>query len=95
LCGFVRKSSPPASIAFTRSVVSLSAVMKMTGMRAVRGSRLMRRQTSNPVERSSTPRSPAGIATSRMHRSGLCSKQAATADGPSKAAIARYPRTWS
>jgi len=39
-------------------------------MRAVRGSRLMRRQTSNPVERSSTPRSPAGIDTSRMQRSG-------------------------
>ena len=49
LCGLVRKSSPPASIAFTRSVVSLSAVTKMTGMRAVRGSRLMRRHTSNPV----------------------------------------------
>ena len=39
MCGFVRKSSPPASIALTRSVVSLSAVTKITGMRAVRGSR--------------------------------------------------------
>ena len=83
LCGFVRKSSPPASIAFTRSVVSFSAVTKMTGMLFVRGSRLMRRQTSKPVDRSSTPRSPAGIDTSRMQRSGRCSKHAASADGPS------------
>ena len=34
----------------------------------------MRRQTSKPVDRSSTPRSPAGIETSRMQRSGRCSK---------------------
>ena len=44
----------------TRSVVSLSAVTKITGMRAVRGSRLMRRQTSNPVDRSSTPQIAGG-----------------------------------
>ena len=71
----------------TRSLVSLSAVTKITGMREVRGSRLMRRHTSNPVERSSTPRSPAGIETSRMQRSGLYSKQAAIADGPSTAVM--------
>ena len=78
-----------AVIAFTRSVVSFSAVTKMTGMLFVRGSRLMRRQTSKPVDRSSTPRSPAGIETSRIQRSGRCSKQAASADGPSDAAMAR------
>ena len=38
----------------------------------------MRRHTSKPVERVSTPRSPAGIDTSRMQRSGWCSKHAAT-----------------
>src|SRR5260221_1536012 len=82
-------------MALTRSVVSLSAVTKMTGMRAVRGSRLMRRHTSKPAERSSTPRSPAGMETSRMQRSGISSKHVLSADGPSDAAIARNPRTWS
>src|SRR3954468_22022311 len=97
LCGLVRKSSPPASMPRTRSLVSLSAVTKITGMRAVRGSRLIRRQTSKPVDRSSTPRSPAGIATSRMQRSGCASKATATAEGPSDAVIVSYPRlpSWS
>ena len=64
-------------------------------IRAVRGSRLMRRHTSKPVERSSTPRSPAGIDTSRMHRSGCCSKAAVTAEGPSTAVMVSYPRLFN
>jgi len=62
---------------------------KTTGIRAVRGSRLIRRQTSKPVDRSSHPRSPAGIDTSRMQRSGWWRAAAASADGPSSAEIVR------
>ena len=39
------------------------------------------------VLRSSTPRSPAGIATSRMQRSGRRSAQSRAADGPSAAVM--------
>ena len=80
----MRKSSPPASIAFTRSVVSFSAVTKMTGMLFVRGSRLMRRQTleARSIGRR-RPRSPARHRHVEDAQVGACARStAASAPGP-------------
>jgi hypothetical protein len=63
LIGFVRKSSAPASMPFTRSCAGSSAVTITTGSMAVAGFSRSLRQTSYPVM--------PGIITSSRTRSGF------------------------
>ena len=79
LIGLVRKSSAPLSSPFSRSWGSDRAVTMMTGMQAVAGSALRRRQTSKP--------DMSGIITSSRIRSGCSSRARASAAAPESAWI--------
>src|SRR5216684_781887 len=77
LTGLVRKSSAPASSPVSRSAASDRAVTMTTGICAVVGSALSRRQTSKP--------SISGIMTSRRTRSGSSARHRRSAEAPSAA----------
>jgi hypothetical protein len=72
--GLVRKSSAPASSPAIFDARSESVVTSRTGMSAVSGSALIRRQTSRP--------DISGISTSRMMRSGRFSRAARRPTAP-------------
>src|SRR5260221_2323061 len=77
LTGLVRKSSAPASSPVSRSAASDRAVTMTTGICAVVGSALSRRQTSKP--------SISGIMTARRTRSGSSARHRRSAEAPSAA----------